>query len=840
MIKLQQHFSLSRKGRAGQKPATALQMGDAARDSGNWNKAAEHYQQHLQKKPSDFGIWVQLGHALKEAGRFKEAASAYEKAHALKPDDADLHLNRGHLAKLMGDLDEAEIFYRKSDKLDPTIGAATELVALDRSKLTGTGSGKASSDKQKGATAVTRGAIDGSQNGYVSGWVSAFGKTKVTLEALVDGRVIAKGRPTYQRADVAAAGFGDGLTGFRLAVAGKARIGDTVSVRVKGEEEPFGTAIVESPSHARPWIARNSKLTRDGLLSIKQRSTAEVGSLKLSIVMACYNTPEDWLKEALDSVLDQWCDNWELVCVDDASPNAAVREIISQYAQLDDRIRLVELETNSGISKAVNAGIAEARGDYIAFMDHDDVLEPEAVYRLLDAARTGVGLIYSDEAVTTDDIAEIQAFALRPAFSHDYYLGHPYFVHLVCVRRDIARQIGGYDETMKISADVDFVLRVIENTEEVAHVPAVLYRWRTHGKSTGHARRNQVTKATVSALNKHLKRLGSDATAAPGVGFNTFRIDYPDQGGRTLIIIPTKDRVDLLETCLEALWRTVKPEEVDIVVIDHESREPASLRYFRKIADRVTIYPYRGPFNFGRMNNEAFQECWKGHEFVLFLNNDIEAIDAGWLERMRTQAARPEVGAVGANLLYSDDRVQHCGVILGINGSADHGHKFLDFEQDGARTTGFGCSLITTRDYSAVTAACLMMRSEVFNGVGGYDEALEIGFNDTDLCLRVGDLGYSIINEAHAVLYHHESATRTKTAQLDHPEDSLRFTRRWRHLLSAGDPFYNPLLSSKQDHIYGDLTDMYHPPRVRPVRPALRPLEEALPRQVPTPLVFNS
>ena len=844
MVKLRQRFSFLSSGRKNSRQMASVQIGDAARDHGDWQKAADHYGEHLKEEPLDFDIWVQLGHVLKEAGKLDEAQVAYETAGRLKPKDADLILNLGHLAKLYGKLDEAEALYRQSAQLDPTNPASNEVVSLKRlaqskpaDELIETPP-EITTDVAPGEP-IMRGAVDASESGYVTGWVASAEQGAVTLEVLLNDQVVAKGHPTYHRADVAAAGFGGGLNGFRLPITSKARIGDTISVRVEGEDEILGSVVVESPRHARPWIARNSKLNQDALEAIKQRSNFETEGMKLSIVMACYNTPEDWLKEALNSLIDQWSDNWELVCVDDASPNAEVRDIIESYIRLDPRIKLVKLENNSGISKAVNAGISASTGDYIAFMDHDDVLEPEAVYRLLDAARSGAGLIYSDEAVTTEDIAEIQAFALRPAFSHDYYLGHPYFVHLVCVRSDIARTIGGYDETMKISADVDFVLRVIENTDHVAHVPTILYRWRTHGKSTGHARRNQVTKATVSALNKHLKNMGINAVAAPGAGFNTFRIDYPNKGGRTLVIIPTKDRVDLLKTCLESIWRTVKPEDVDIVVIDHESCEPASLRYFRKISDRVTIYPYSGPFNFGRMNNEAFHHCWKGHEYILFMNNDIEAIDEGWFERMRSHAGRPEVGVVGANLLYGDGRVQHCGVIIGINGSADHGHKFVDFEMDDGRVPGFGCSLITTRDYSAVTAACMMMRSEVFNGVGGYDEALEIGFNDTDLCLRVGDLGYAIINDAYAVLFHHESATRIKTAQLDHPEDSQRFVRRWNGMLSTGDPFYNPLLSQTQDHVYGNLPVMFHPPRIRPVRPKLRPLVEGKARQICSPLVYG-
>ena len=270
---------------------------------------------------------------------------------------------------------------------------------------------------------------------------------------------------------------------------------------------------------------------------------------RLSIVMPVYNTKAEWLREAIDSVLDQWYDDWELICVNDCSPKPHVREILDEYAARDSRIQAIHLDTNGGIAVATNRGIAVATGELIGFMDHDDYLEPEAAFRMLEASKSGAGLIYSDEALTTASIHVIRAVAARPAFSHDYYLSNPYFVHFICVRADLARELGGLDETMSISADVDFVLRAIERTPAVSHVPAVLYRWRTDPNSTGFNKQEQVTDATLNALNRHLDRFGYKGEANPGFIFNNHRIDFADNGGKVLIVIPTKNRHDLLKVC---------------------------------------------------------------------------------------------------------------------------------------------------------------------------------------------------------------------------------------------------------------------------------------------------
>ena len=583
--------------------------------------------------------------------------------------------------------------------------------------------------------------------------------------------------------------------------------------------EPAVSRYENAPDHLRRWLQRAERMTSEDLASARARANQGITKL-LSIVMPVYNPPAEWLREAIDSVLAQWCDAWELVCVDDGSPADHVRVILADYAARDARVRPVFLDRNRGIAGATNRGIAAATGDYIGFMDHDDMLEPEAVWRMLEAAEHGPGLIYSDEALTAPSIHEIRAIVARPAFSYDYYLSHPYFVHFIAIRRDVVAAASGYDEGMRISADVDFVLRALEHAGDVAHVPAVLYRWRTHETSAGHAEMGNVTAATLGALNRHLERTGQPAKASAGVAFNGHRIDREDDRGLTLVIIPTKNRRDLLEAAISSIHRTTDPTNVHILVIDHESTDEDLAAYLSEMNGSVDVLRYAGAFNFSRMNNLAVAHAGTSYDYLLFFNNDVDAIEAGWLEHMRGFCARKDVGAVGAILLYPNDTIQHAGVVMGLNSFVDHAHKFRPFRYSPEqRTAGYNYSLGSVREYSAVTAACMMMRREVFDEVGGFDESFEIGFNDVDLCLRVGERGYKILCDGYAVLYHHEHATRANTPDMDHPDDADRLRARWPDRLQGGDPFYNPLLSLQvpHDHDRAEPDAVHAQPRIRRV-----------------------
>jgi len=642
------------------------------------------------------------------------------------------------------------------------------------------------------------------------------------------GVVLGSGVANLFRGDLLDAGLNDGLCAFKIDLSAhfEALMDKEVHVRIAGTPMilPGSPQKVSINQNISRFLHRRQSLAPGVLPRLRRSLNHRAGSHGVSFIMPVYNPPRGWLIEALESVRAQFCDAWELICVDDGSTEPYVSEILGGYAARDNRVRVLTSPDNVGIARAVNFGLRAARHDYVAFVDHDDKLEPDAAWQLIRAALlTDADLLYSDEAQTAENIEAITELRLRPAFSHDYYLSHPYFVHLVCVRTALARRIGGWDERMAISADVDFVLRMIEASRSVAHVPAVLYRWRTHATSTGHAKQEIVMQATMSALQGHLDRLHTGARVSNGVWFNQFRIDWPQTDGRVLIVIPTKNQVDLLRIAVDSIERTSAAVDYRLVVIDHESDDSLTQAYLEELSRRHVVMPYRGAFNFSRMNNLAVATYGKDAAFILFLNNDVEATQDGWLDRMRRLANRRDVGAVGALLMYADKNVQHAGVVLGFNDSAEHALKFQNVFLDahGRRNLGYNCALSSTRDYSAVTAACLMLRREVFEQVGGFDESLSIGFNDTDLCLRIGAAGYSVLYDGSTILYHYESATRSQTKQVFHPEDTRRMIERWGDALRSGDRFYNPNLSLRtQDHVpvENGSCRIVNPPRVTQLR----------------------
>ena len=541
------------------------------------------------------------------------------------------------------------------------------------------------------------------------------------------------------------------------------------------------------------WFARYRAAADYGAIQCR-------GSAQFSIVMPVYKVRPEWLAEAIASVVGQTYPHWELICVDDGSKDDLLNAILARAASNDPRVKYITLEQNQGVSRATNIGIEQATGEYLLFMDHDDMLEPHGLARLSDAAFSeDADILYGDEVVTSENLEEIIGVQLRPAFSHTYYLSYPFFVHPVAVRSALARRIGGLNTSLTISQDIDFVLRALEIAKNVTHIPDILYRWRTHPESTGRTYKQDAINFTTCALKtEHLRRIGfDDADVRPGPSFNTFNVRYFGvSSGRILGVIPTKNQAGLLRLSIETLRETTKGLDLDLVIIDHQSDDPETLSYLRELehSGAARILSYQGKFNYSAINNYAVFNSGAGYDYYLFLNNDIEATKPGWLDAMLDLAMRADVGAVGATLLYPDGTVQHSGVIVGMHDSAEHAFKTVLFRSDEA---GYGASLHATREYSAVTAACMLVPAEVFHAVGGYDEKLEVGYNDTDLCLRIGQKGYRVVNCAEAILVHHESASRGKS--LDgrdrHPRDSALFRRRYKDFLRGTDPHFSPLLA---------------------------------------------
>jgi O-antigen biosynthesis protein len=548
------------------------------------------------------------------------------------------------------------------------------------------------------------------------------------------------------------------------------------------------------PNSLSDWL--NTYRPKPGQLDRFRNTAWPADAPTISVLVPVYNTREDWLTAALDSVLAQTYPRWQLVCVNDASTTPHIRPLLDRYAA-DSRVTVIHLDANRGVSGATNAALNAATGDYICLLDHDDALEPHALHRLAEAilSERRPGLLYSDEALTGGDINDVLAIRTRPTFSYDYYLCHPYFVHLVAVRTDLARQVGGLDEWMTTSHDVDFVLRVLELTDRVTHIPDVLYRWRTHTGSLGHQRKRAVTEATRDVLERHLKRTGRLVEVVPHpTQFNVFDVRFRvDSIAKVAILIPTKNQGDLLRGCVEGLERTVPTTLADIVVIDHQSDDAATLAYLDELRQRHRVVAATGPFNFSAIMNAGVQQVRGGYTHYLFLNNDTAAPEPGWLEHLLGFGSRSDVGCVGATLIYPDDTVQHAGVVVGLVGAADHAFRSWKFGKNHyEREPGDNCGLVCNRDYSAVTAACMLIRADVFDAVNGFDEQLAVGFNDTDLCLRVKAAGYKVIQDAHAVLFHYESQSRG--IEDKHPADTSMFKQRYADLLAHGDPYFNPLL----------------------------------------------
>lgn len=538
----------------------------------------------------------------------------------------------------------------------------------------------------------------------------------------------------------------------------------------------------------------------------------------ISIILPVYNTKKEWLIQCLDSVIDQVYTNWQLCICDDASTLPHVRKILNEYESKDPRINVVYRKKNGFVAAASNDAIKIAKGDYVALLDHDDKLEKQATFRLaLCITQDMPDVMYSDELITTENIDEILNHAFRPSYSRELYLSHPYFVHFVAIKKSIIDKISGFDESLRISQDYDLILRALEHAKVVSHIPEVLYRWRTHAISSGHQSQSDVMAVSTNILQKHLDRTGNTATVEASSFFNFFDIRYPlSPDNHVAIIIPTKNQGRILKQCVDSIEATVKKTRYSIIIVNHDSNEEETLDYFSSIEDKHTVVPYSGEFNFSTINNFAINSTQGDYTHYLLCNNDIEAIEPGWLERMLELGQQKDIGVVGAKLFYpGGENIQHAGVCLGLYGAAEHFGKFMNKTLTADKLhPGYIGSLIATREMSSVTAACALVRRDAFEAVDGFDELLKVGFGDVDLCLRIKKLGYRILFCPHAELIHHESYSRGKSTTDPHLEDSAFFQARWGKDIKDGDEFYNVNLSvfstTWQVEFKKNFPDKYH------------------------------
>ncbi len=544
------------------------------------------------------------------------------------------------------------------------------------------------------------------------------------------------------------------------------------------------------------FIKRNDTVTAEDLLAIEKHMSQLALKPLLSIIMPVYNPPVEFFVAALDSVLAQNYPYWELCIADDASTDSHIRKIIKSYMKKDSRIKAVFRSENGHICAASNSALAFAKGEFIVLLDQDDLIPSYALYHVVVEINRypDAQLIYSDE----DKINEC-GHRVDPHFKSDWnpdlFYSQNMFSHLGVYRTALVRSIGGFRLGFEGAQDYDLVLRCIKSisADSIRHIPRVLYHWRIHGASTAlsHTNKGYASLAGYRALQDHFSEslVKVDTTNVPGA----YRVRYllPDKLPLVSLIIPTRDQVDVLRKCIESLHNKTAYSNFEVLVMDNQSKDPEALAYLALLSQdsRFKVIPYNAPFNFSAINNYAVSLA-QG-EIIGLVNNDIEAINADWLHEMVSHAIRLDVGAVGAKLLYSDMTVQHAGVILGVGGLAGHSHKYFDSDN-----SGYYHRPRLTQTLSAVTAACLLVRKELYQMVGGLDEQnLTVAFNDVDFCIKLREAGFRNIYTPYAILYHHESISR---GQENSPEKQARFLsevafmqKKWGNILK-NDPYYNP------------------------------------------------
>lgn len=562
--------------------------------------------------------------------------------------------------------------------------------------------------------------------------------------------------------------------------------------------QPEWSPGMEAPDAAGPDAKGSGETDR-------WRTDPDIGGFDhrfvFSILVPVYNTEERVFRAMLDSVLAQTYPLWQLCLADDASPDDRPRQIIKEYAEREpERIRFVFSDTNGGIAAATNRAASLATGEFICLLDHDDLLDPGALMVVaLQVHRTpDADFIYSDEDKVSHDGQTFSQAYFKPDFDPELLMCNNYLNHFSVIRAQLFRETGGYREGFDGSQDYDLYLRVTEKARRIVHIPRILYHWRMVPDSTAadpEAKGGLFRESSFRALREMIGRRGLDATVEPGLSPGSYRVRHRvTENGKVCIIIPTRNEVDMLELCLASIRRHTGYADYEIMVVDNNSDDPVlGLMVNRQQREhrntRMVHCP--GRFNFSHINNVAVNKTKA--EYLLFMNNDIEVSNDGWMEAMLEYAQYSEIGAVGAKLLYPDGRIQHVGVMLGMGGVAGHPFKGMP-DHNGAY---FGHSDMI-KNYSAVTAACMMVRREVFDVVGGFNEELAVSFGDIDLCMEIRRHGYRIVYTPYARLIHHESASRKDDNEMPrrprfHAEITYMISKWGKTLYS--DPYLNPNLS---------------------------------------------
>ncbi len=579
-------------------------------------------------------------------------------------------------------------------------------------------------------------------------------------------------------------------------------------------------------SNYEEWIRLHDRVTGSDISEMRRLSSSFDNRPLMSILMPVYNTDERFLREAIESVISQSYDNWELCIADDCSDAEHVRTVLTEFEKSDQRIKVVYRSENGHISRATNSALQLASGDWIVLLDHDDRLAPDALFCVVELINrhADAQLIYSDE-----DKIDIDGKRYDPYFKSDWnpdlFLSHNMFSHLGVYKRDLVISLSGLRPGFEGSQDYDLALRCIErvSASQIHHIPHVLYHWRVLPGSTALStdEKPYAMLAGERALREHLQRCSMAATVDyVGIGYRV-RYSLPDVLPKVTLIIPTKNKVALLERCITSILHLTDYENYEIIIIDNGSDDPLTLDYLerQRFDPKIEVVRDARPFNYSALNNEGVAAA--AGSIIGLLNNDLEVISPGWLREMVSLALQPGVGAVGARLIYPDDTIQHAGVVLGMGGIADHAHKGLARD-----STGYLCRAALLQSFSAVTAACLVVQKDRYVEVGGLNEVdLPVAFNDVDLCLKLLNAGYRNVWTPYAELYHHESASRgtedSAEKQTRAAAEMNYMAARWGELIKA-DPAYNPNLSLWQH----DFSVSFPPRASKPWKRSAVPVSE--------------
>lgn len=550
------------------------------------------------------------------------------------------------------------------------------------------------------------------------------------------------------------------------------------------------------PIPYRKWIQRHLPSQKE---LEEQKKYRFLYRPKISIVIPLYKTPEKYLRAMIDSVRDQSYSNWELCLSDGSGENSPLTELLKQYEEKDSRIKVVYNNRQLHIAENTNEAIKIATGDFIAFSDHDDLLTPDAMFHVAKAVNENMELevLYSDEDKVSAGDRFMQPH-MKPDFNIDLLRTVNYICHLFVVKKAMIDKVGMLRPEFDGAQDYDFIFRCVEATDKIYHIPRILYHWRFFEGSTAENPESKLYafEAGKRAVEAHYERVGIHAEVMQGEFLGLYRTRYiRDYDPLVSILIPNKDHTDDLDRCIRSIEEKSTYHNYEYIIIENNSDREETFAYYRKLEEenpKAHVVYWDGEFNYSAINN--YGASFAKGEYLLLLNNDVEVINPEWLEEMLGYCMREDVGIVGARLYYPDDTIQHAGVVIGFGGIA--GHAFV---QQKRGTTGYCHRIICAQDYSAVTAACMMVKKSVFEEVGGLTEELQVAFNDVDFCMKVRQAGKLVVYNPYVELYHYESKSRGLE---DTPEKVARFnneikifSKRWPEILEKGDPYYNPNLT---------------------------------------------